>query len=611
MVRGMRTLTCRFCQTLPFAVLLGGCGFSPFLRDLSWAVAKDLGHLLPFSETATEIVKALAGAVLDANGAPRGKNAEGRVRGKDNPVRIGLTGFLSAVGGEADIGVAGRFLPDYLAQQLGAAGPIEVTVLDAEGLGDRVAKTAQGVALRGDQALSRFDYLLAGVVDPRPDRVGVSMKLYEPRADGKTLDFNGAAALDPDALALLGRSHVITPLPGAWVKCAQDPAPVLTAKAKAAAEGKCSVSLREGPSAALCVTCGGGGLSAPYTTTSGALWQDAEAKPFSACVSIKPALPGAAPYALTAAGAVRPSGGASGELPETALPLLTARQGEEYEVKLAATPLYHTGTLSPRTLSVYLAVDGVNSLGEDLTLPSVGSRRLFPAGGDLSVLTIPGWQKDETLVRRFKFVSFENAVAVRLGKEENVGQITALLYAEPDRGCPEGDLCQPTYACPGTDVTPVCRCLAYQKQEVSCEEAVGVGGCEKFTEYEGKAKGAKAPVNYRGARIARATDAEMRTWRAEQAREAWLEAHPRGGAGGGSGISAAGGGGVGGGGGGGGGSMSAPRPMAAAAGERLGTGEGHAVRERAKTQDATTAAVPFAVLTVHYRGAGPSGQASR
>ena len=107
MVRGMRTLTCRFCQTLPFAVLLGGCGFSPFLRDLSWAVAKDLGHLLPFSETATEIVKALAGAVLDASG--------GHPHGPGNPVRIGLTGFLSAVGGEADIGVTGRFLPDYLA----------------------------------------------------------------------------------------------------------------------------------------------------------------------------------------------------------------------------------------------------------------------------------------------------------------------------------------------------------------------------------------------------------------------------------------------------------------------------------------------------------------
>jgi len=161
---------------------------------------------------------------------------------------------------------------------------------------------------------------------------------------------------------------------------------------------------------------------------------------------------------------------------------IAGSRGDEYGVVMTATGLNHTGTQLPRKAAVYLAVDGINTLGQAVELPTRARRWLAQSGGRT---VINGWQLDGDQGRWFKFVSLENSVAVRLGRTKNVGQITALVYLEKDGGCPDGPLCSglDNDHCPVTDVTPPCRCyLKGEAEPVDCTEASKCRPCVKFVE---------------------------------------------------------------------------------------------------------------------------------
>jgi hypothetical protein len=163
--------------------------------------------------------------------------------------------------------------------------------------------------------------------------------------------------------------------------------------------------------------------------------------------------------------------------------IVTAVKGMEYSIKMFSLGVNHTGTNIPRRMAVHLSVDGVNTLGEAVTLPTQGKRWLLDSKG---VLEIPGWQLDDGIARRFKFVTLDESVAYRLGQTESVGQVTALFYLEKDKGCPKGPLCRPVAKkdCKEDDVTPSCQCFQKDSEySISCEDAgTCKNGCVRFDE---------------------------------------------------------------------------------------------------------------------------------
>ena len=609
---GPRHRSSRFIAVLlttSLLLALPACGESPaaqFLTDLTWSIVKDIAKALPFADTTLLIVDHLQKAMSE--GGPTGG-------------RVGVLGFFQdpSLAAAAGIGVAGKFLPDYLAQQLQARG-VDVSLLNAANIVGPDGKPAVSMGADGrlvlnvDPAqLGGFDYLLSGVVGRQDGQLVVDVKMVQPEAGGKVIEVVQAAQYDADTLSLLGVNKLMEAPPGPYVSCKADSGERLAAKQKGSAAAGCQIVAQPGAGNLLCMHCPSVAPTS-YTDADGRDWTERAVEPFAACLQLKPYSTDSGP--TTGQYTAVPSGSPDGtvDLNGRSMTVLQAddgryvlrgNQGDEYTITVSSTGFYHTGTRVRRRLAAYLAVDGVNTIGQELSLPSTGKKWVVESG---KATDIPGWQLEGGRARRFKFVSFEDSVAVRLGAQENVGQITAVLWAEKDRGCPSGPLCQPEGGgvCARRDVTPPCICTASRGERVRCEEAAGHGGCVDFILPCKCRDGAKGPL--------RACEEVKACYTTSGKKVAMVKSGVRigesgvgssreGGAGGGTGggLRASAGGGA---------KMSSAGVPSAT---DLGTGEGEEIDRAVETIALEVEETPLGVITVHYQGSpvssAPTGPA--
>lgn len=588
----------RSCAVLGLTTLLSvlpGCTDSPlgeFLTDLTWTIVKDIARSLPFADTTALIIDNLQKAMSE-------DGASGQ--------RVGILGFFEdpSLAAKAGIGIAGKFLPDYLAQELQRRG-VDVSLLNAANIVGPDGKPAVTIDANGrivlkvDPAqLGGYDYLLSGVVGRQQEQLVMDVKMVQPTEGGKVVEVVQAAQYDPDTLSLLGVNKLMATPPGPWVRCAMDSAERLTAKRQGAATATCQIVAQPGAGNLLCVHC----PSVPatsYSDADGRDWKERSVEPFKACLQVKPWSTASGPTSGTydatlqgaPAGQVTVDGRSMAVVPgEDGRYILRGNKGDEYTITLNSTGFYHTGTRVRRRLAAYLAVDGVNSIGQSLALPSSGKKWVVESG---KATDIPGWQLDDGRARRFKFVSFEDSVAVRLGAQDNVGQITAVLYAEKDQGCPSGPLCKPEEGgvCNRQDVTPYCTCNT-RDGRMSCEAASSHGGCQSFASPCKCRESARGPF--------RACEQVKTCYTNSGSKVAMAKPSPVGGTAGG--LAGARGGGVGGGG---------PAKAMAGAAESdaspsdLGTGEGEEIDRAVETIALELDETPVGVITLHYQGGPPA-----
>ncbi|HEX5707640.1 MAG TPA: hypothetical protein VFX96_10115 [Pyrinomonadaceae bacterium] len=96
-----------------------------------------------------------------------------------------------------------------------------------------------------------------------------------------------------------------------------------------------------------------------------------------------------------------------------------ALRGEEYELFLR-NPL-------PVRVAVALSVDGLNTIDARRTSSWDASKWVIPPYGTIRV---SGWQMSTERARRFYFTSESDSYAARLGRTQDLGNITAVFYRE-------------------------------------------------------------------------------------------------------------------------------------------------------------------------------------
>jgi hypothetical protein len=96
-----------------------------------------------------------------------------------------------------------------------------------------------------------------------------------------------------------------------------------------------------------------------------------------------------------------------------------ARAGEEYELRVH-NPL-------PVRVAVALSVDGLNSIDARRTAARDASKWIVEPYG---TITVTGWQTSRTRARRFYFTSERDSYATKLGRDEDLGVISAVFFRE-------------------------------------------------------------------------------------------------------------------------------------------------------------------------------------
>jgi hypothetical protein len=96
-----------------------------------------------------------------------------------------------------------------------------------------------------------------------------------------------------------------------------------------------------------------------------------------------------------------------------------ARAGAEYELRVR-NPL-------PVRVAVALSVDGMNTIDARRTTARDASKWVIEPYG---AITINGWQMSRTHARRFYFTSERDSYANKLGRDEDLGLITAVFFRE-------------------------------------------------------------------------------------------------------------------------------------------------------------------------------------
>ncbi len=107
------------------------------------------------------------------------------------------------------------------------------------------------------------------------------------------------------------------------------------------------------------------------------------------------------------------------EYPARGRVYVEARAGAEYELRVR-NPL-------PVRVAVALSVDGLNTIDARRTTARDASKWIIEPYG---TITINGWQMSRTRARRFYFTSERDSYANRLGRDEDLGVITAVFFRE-------------------------------------------------------------------------------------------------------------------------------------------------------------------------------------
>lgn len=96
-----------------------------------------------------------------------------------------------------------------------------------------------------------------------------------------------------------------------------------------------------------------------------------------------------------------------------------AIKGREYEIRLR-NPY-------PVRVAVALSVDGLNTIDAQRTSASQARKWVL---GPYETVTISGWQVSRTHARKFEFTTEEKSYAQALGKADDLGVISAVLFRE-------------------------------------------------------------------------------------------------------------------------------------------------------------------------------------
>jgi hypothetical protein len=300
---------------------------------------------------------------------------EGKLR------RVGVIEFVNnspagtKLGG--DTGCAGRYVAEKLEEGLvkGAMGRYKVVErqkLDAVikeiklQISDLVKKDALEKICGQIEGL---DGLVIGTLTRMRERLGLSVKVVDPRtADNKGMA-SATAALTPDLAALFGESVFVPP------------------QADGSSPGE-RVLLERVTTRPSSVAKPGHPLADPLNTMpySVRLLVDGRA--------LEPVFHGKEMY-------------------------FGVSPGVRFAIEL--------GNESDRRVAVALLLDGLSALGQEHVLPSQARKWVV---GPHSKMVIRGWQKGPSVVREFLFTGAEQSLALRQGFYEDVGLITACFYPE-------------------------------------------------------------------------------------------------------------------------------------------------------------------------------------
>ena len=102
-----------------------------------------------------------------------------------------------------------------------------------------------------------------------------------------------------------------------------------------------------------------------------------------------------------------------------------ALRGAEYELRLRNS--------SPDRVAVALSVDGLNTIDAQQTSAWNASKWVIEP---YQTITINGWQMSSERARRFYFTTERDSYAAKLGRQADLGVISAVFYRERNRPVP-------------------------------------------------------------------------------------------------------------------------------------------------------------------------------